>query len=610
MNWIAGTRQLQELRLGSFERFSELAYRLKGKTDEMQKCIERFPVEVVVKADKDYKNLEALRLSKGQKSNNTPVYSKLIYAFRSVEDMARKIVGLPDGFALVALMSDNPADSYFAIVCKNGERITVLSDSPNYEHPLQEERMAKRNNRYNHSRMDGSMFPYDLFDLQWSDGDRIVNQGSSRKELVDPKTQIEVLGTIENLSEVQAIWLSYIFESCYFEYFIGESPAKTMAVLCKETLRIGGVKEESSNLPSLISDTVIDLPPSSELTGDKLLEHYPQIHLAEENTWMERRFEKYIDATMLYPLDDPGQMKLEFKGLGRSKSNLAVSGKELCKLPTTKLLSAENAKRDSLYIARHNKAQLIQKMVNEEFEARGKKISDWVYKHISENVPNIIDDLVSLNHSRFYESSAMGGSDKDGETVRQIHIVKNTSAYIKERSVASELIKRLGLYEDGWPLCYVSENLLDESLDSADHFIVLQVKTVWDLVNLTGVQRSELPEELQHYCYNKKGRVSILDASDEMRGVTNPYNQLRFTFSLPVHKKSLNRYRKQLGLRAITKLPVNYWDATPSEGEGKQIYGYLTEKGKAYVVSESKPDFIHYTTSEIKPVKKSLKRYI
>lgn len=604
LNWVCGHEAMKQLVVSTKDRVREISLRLKPESDEVEQFVESLPVEVVIQADNDYAALKkfSLKMSDASGSSDSPVYSKLIYSFKSIDDIANNIAGLPDGFALVAIINNNPADSYFSIVCKEGGNIVLLSDTPEYSHPLQEARMAGRNNRYNHSRIEGSMFPYQLLNLQWSDNERGVEQKSIGTELLNPKTDIQVLGSINNLSNTQALWLSYLFECCYYDFYIGKSTAPPLALLNESTLAIGSKKKVESNLPVEMSEHSVRLPEAKKLTGEKLVEHYPNLRRTGVNDWMEKRFDKDIKSELLYPVGDTDEILLEYKGASKEKTALTVKKDALVALPTTKLLDTESAIRDSVYIARHNKAKLIEKMVYAEFETRAKLISDWVYRKIVNNVPNLIDDLVSLNHSRFYCSASLSKEEQSNFGPRQIHLIKGEDGYIRNKSEVSELIARLKLYKRGWANCYINNKILGDFDEPADHYFVLKIASVWDLVNITGVSRDELPVELQNYKAGRKGGVSILDATDEMEGITNPYDQLRFTFSLPVCKDALNQYRRQLGLKQIRKLPLNLWELSPDEREGDDILSYWADSGIPIIYSHHRPDYSFYKTTEIRTV--------
>tara|TARA_B100002049_G_C16081942_1_gene377651 strand:- start:1084 stop:3453 length:2370 start_codon:yes stop_codon:yes gene_type:complete len=604
LNWVCGHEAMEQLVVSTKDRVREISLRLKPESVEVERFVESLPIEVVIQADDDYASLKkfSLKMNEASTSSASPVYSKLIYSFKSIDDLANKITGLPDGFALVAIINSNPADSYFSIVCKEGGNITLLSDTPDYSHPLQETRMAGRNNRYNHTRIDGSMFPYQLLNLQWSDSERSVEQKAMSKELVDPNTNIEVLGAIDNLSNTQALWLSYLFECCYYDFYIGNAAAPSLALLNESTLTIGNKKKVKSNLPVKLSEHSVSLPEAKKLTGEKLVEHYPDLRRTGVNDWMEKRFDEDIKSELLYPVGDTDEILLEYKGASRAKSTVTVKKDALVSLPGTKLLDTDSAIRDSVYIARHNKAKLIEEMVYAEFETRAKLISDWVYKSIVKNIPNLIDDLVSLNHSRFYCSASLSKEEQGQFGARQIHLIKNEGSFIRNKSEVSELIRRLKLYKQGWANCYINNKILGEFDEPADHYLVLKIDSVWDLVNVTGVPRDKLPVELQNYKARRKGGVSILDATDEMEGITNPYDQLRFTFSLPVSKDALNEYRKQLGLKQIRKLPPNLWEVSSEGKEIENILGYWADSGIPINYSHNKPDYAFYTTMEIRSV--------
>ena len=611
IHWLVGRPEIQSVVVSAELRFSELLYRLAKPSDDSDSFLSTLPVSVIINANKQYAKLKKLSLGVGSPSSATsPVYSKLIYAFDSIFEMGQQVMSLPDGFALCVIINENISDSYFTIVCKNGENITILTDSEDYDSPLQQSRMAQRNDRYNAERHHSSYFPYEMLNINWSDNERSAVCQSNSTVITDPKTNIRVLGSIETLAPDSALWLSYLFECCYFAYFKERKEELPMSILAPGLLQIGEKKSDDnikSTLPVNIGSKALVLPDAKNLNADELIRYFPDIRPCEENAWMERRFDKYVDSAALYPLDSEEVIKLEFKGRSRSQRSVTLKKEDLFPLPSQKIMTVEQATKASVYIGRHNKAQIIKGMVYAEFEDNAKNISDWVYRKICANVPNLIEDLASLNHSRFYESAAMSEEEYaehcHSQTIRHIHLIPGEDTVIRRRSEASELIKRLKLYNrNGWADCYIARNLLDEEYCPSDLFLMLKVQNIWDLVNVTGVPRSNFPEELQHYSYKKVGRTSILNATDEMAGVTNPYDQLSFVFSLPVNKKMLNEYRSKLGLEKITAIPKNHWEVNPSGEPDSYIYDYLREQGVTIVYSKHQPDYSYRTTQEMWPV--------
>jgi len=145
--------------------------------------------------------------------------SRLVFAFESIEDLITHARRIPTGFSLCVILAPHVSDSYFVMVVNTGGRILVLTDKGNYTHPLQEQRMRGRNDRYNLNRIEGSHFPYDLLDIQWGDNGRHASAGEAGTALMSSDSGLRVLGTLADLKDWDLLWLHLFIDQCRDRYF-------------------------------------------------------------------------------------------------------------------------------------------------------------------------------------------------------------------------------------------------------------------------------------------------------------------------------------------------------------------------------------------------------
>ncbi|MBE8232499.1 MAG: hypothetical protein HAW67_02100, partial [Endozoicomonadaceae bacterium] len=194
--------------------------------------IEQLPIFEIEHSTRSFNHYKKLNVCTGEVATQSPVFSKLIFEVASVEELVTKMKHLPTGFALCLVKNSNPADSYFAIAVKNGGNLTILSDVPSYAHPLQEQMMAARNNRYNMERH-CEYLPYELMNLTWEDKGRTCTDESTSKSIIDPSTDIKILGNFNQLSIKQMLWIGHFFELCYERYFISNVVEPTLSLISK-----------------------------------------------------------------------------------------------------------------------------------------------------------------------------------------------------------------------------------------------------------------------------------------------------------------------------------------------------------------------------------------
>lgn len=590
-------------------------------SDAEQNYINKRPTKELYDAERDFSRMKKVSLAKGRAGQQAPVYSKLVYAFSSIESLAMNVMGLPDGFALVALKNSNPADSYFVLVIKNGENVTLISDVPEYSDPLMENRMASRNQRYNVDRHSNSYFPYSFLNLMWEDSDRHVAVDKARTTLVDPKTNIEVIGNFSDLSVKQLLWFGRVIEMGYDRYFLTLTEEKAIGLLTAQTLHIGSkLAEKAASLPACVHHDAIALPGSTELNREALEPHFDDMRTTKRNNqWMEDKFASSIPDEAIYPLLGSEATPLQLTYTGKKGASVApvLKPDTMTALPVSKLYTQEDALASSLFIGRNNQAKAIQALANADFEARKADMVKWVYTQIIKNIPNLMDSLISLDHSRFYLSRGAGEESHLGgvHEVRQIHFMKNTfSNFVRSKDEVSTLALMLNLCYHKEIQCYIACHMdVDACSDGPDYRFMLNIANVWDLVNVTGIARKDLPVELQTYNLPDGLGNTILDTHDPLDLLKNPWNDLVFTFSLPVSRVLVNKMRKDKGLPAIRGQVANYWECDKLP-EAMAMYDYLRARVEAGAIDERgiklssvtlrthKPAFATYLNSEQRKV--------
>lgn len=506
--------------------------------------------------------------------------SRLVFAFDSIEELISHARRIPTGFSLCVIMAPHVSDSYFVMVVNMGGRVVVLTDKGNYTHPLQEARMRARNDRYNLNRMEGSHFPYDLLDIKWGDNGRRSSGGQASTALMVSDTGLRVLGQLSDLDDWDLLWLHLFIDQCrdrYFERKIAEPPLATGSMV-----RLPHKWAESSaNLPVPVEyELKLDVRTSADLNSQFLHTIEPKwAKRYNPNRWMEDRFAALVPDDCLYLPSDALNAETPLLALGtdgkreltrQDTANLPFWEKE--KLPSlrlqgmsgTALATPERVIRDCHFLARHNQVQVIGQLVKEDYESRKEAVQAWFYKAAAKHLPNIIDDLLALDHERVWvdtpaHQEALRGLGK-GELVqgknsnvkvlysfRSIKIVyepvRKQSVPLRNRtslSMASTL--RLINYDYGCYRCAVDRR------DEAQLFISLDLSSVFDLMTVTGLALEGIPAELRHRGVETYTGNSILDRIDPLGDLRNPWDGLSLYYNVPVSLKAFKELRRRRSL--------------------------------------------------------------
>lgn len=552
-----------------------------GRTREM---IERQSGMIALDAINDLDKLTKLTMFDGQPDEDAnPKVNHLIFAFDNLEELIDHGAQIPNGFSLCAIVSPHISDSYFVLVIRNGGHVTIVTDKGNYTHPLQQERMRSRNDRYNLDRIENSRFPYDLLNIEWSDNGRRAEAGKTGQGIMESDTGFRVLATLKDLDDWDLLWFHFFIQQCQQRYFVDRVREPVMATgsMIRLTHRWAG--EDRFPVPST-QVIEFDARSSKELSTEFMHTLEPDWeNRANPNVWMEKRFADQVPEDALYipPSafkhgDELVKLTVDKNGTRVSKEDatgLAWYDREklnpinIRPLDLHSLDTRERVIRDAHFMARHNQTMVIKELVNVDYEARQKEVMQWFNKAVVKNLPNFIDDLLSLNHEAFYIDSAEFDkhvsdlSQRGGGVFSQINtrsggrrrdIMVSYEPVAKQRIISRESEERfpdtrneldLVDYIEGCYRCYL------DSDDPAQLFLRLHVATVADIMKLTGLSMDEIPPELHSRGLRVYTGNSILDRIDPLATLDNPWDKLPLRFCLPVSLKSFKAWRKAQGLQ-------------------------------------------------------------
>lgn len=530
--------------------------------------------------------LTRLMICDGATGNYTDAkLSRLVFGFETIEQLISHAHQIPTGFSLCAIVSPRISDSYFVLVVRNGQRIIVLTDKGNYQHPLQEERMAARNDRYNASRIDNSHFPYSLLKIEWADKGRVAIDGGSGSMLMESAVGLRVIGNLGDLDDLDLLWLQLCIDQCRHRYFDQQQTEPKLATGAMFRLSHKWATD-GANLPVPAQfELHLDIRSSADLNSAFLHTIEPAwAKRSNPNLWMEKRFANKVPDDCLYipasalneetPLltaDTKGLWTLSRNGAKNLESRHAV--RELRKkekhpvtlraLNQTALSTKERVVADAHFIARANQAQAIKALVEADYLAREEEVQVWFYKAAKKNLPNLIDDLLCMNHRVVQINTPELIAELDQHNVGHRHErraialeyipSKDQFSPSKNDPIRFERILKLANYAFFQYDCYLAP------YEKALLFLKLPVETVQDIMNITGLPLSKIPPELHHRGLDSYTGNSNLDRIDPLSTLGNPWDKLPLAFRLPLSMKSFKDYRKHKGLDTPNAADLQEW---------------------------------------------------
>lgn len=507
--------------------------------------------------------------------------SRLVFAFESIDDLITHARRIPIGFSLCAILTPHVSDSYFVMVVNTGGRILALTDKGNYEHPLQEERMRTRNDRYNLNRISGSHFPYDLLNIKWGDNGRRASGGQTGNSLIVSDSGLRIVGELSDLNDWDLLWLHLFIDQCRDRYFEREGVEPQLAT--GSMIRLPHKWAEGADQLPVPAEFELRLDSKSSAELNTAFLHTLEPTWAERpnpNLWMEERFADQVPDDCLYvpdaalnaetPLLSHGEDgQRELARIDTSQMSSFAQGAlpllRLRGLSATALSTQERVIRDCHFIARHNQVQVIQRLVKEDYDARKDEMSRWFYDAAAKHLPNLIDDLLALNHERMFVTSpahnearaVLGMSEdslkhSDDATVADFRTLRIEHRPVAQQRIPSRSHAVISLssalklidYQFGYYLC-----AKDRSLE-AQMVISLNISSVLDLITVTGLPIGRIPPELHRFGIETYVGNSILNRLDPLSHIRNPWDGMQFYYNVPVSWHCVKAALRSRGLTA------------------------------------------------------------
>lgn len=496
-----------------------------------------------------------------------PQLSRFVFAFQTLEQMLQHSRVIPEGFSLCTILCQSISDSYFVLVVRNGQQVTLLTDKGTFAHPLQQGMMRGRNDRYNQYRIVESHFPYSLLRIVWEDRGRRAVAGDSRA-LAPVENDIPSIGSLSDLAPDELLWLHMLIEQCRIKYFQQKQVEPRLALGSQLQIDHEWLPSQERNLPAILGGLPhLEVKSSAELTTDFMHTLEPKWSgKRTPNRWMERRYAAEVPGEALYIPESAMNTKpllLEHTG-----TCTRISRKTPDYMPTTGLpnqvqlqpissdllATPEAVARDAHYIARSNQAAVIKVLARQDFEARRVEMLEWFYRKAKKHLPHILEALLTgdstpfqLDQPKFQHLHDQLGFRPTGATARrkvQFEYIPSCKQHLPRKTDGPSLAKTLKLVHlrDLCVCCVLS------NWEGAQVFVSVPVTNALDVINLTGTPWEKLPEELQYFGMPEAGGNSILERLDPLHKLANPWNSFAPRFVVPVGLRGLKEFRKARGL--------------------------------------------------------------
>lgn len=522
-------------------------------------------------AFRSMETLHCYQFSQGKTTSQNLQPVKKIFLFWDMASVIRLGLTMPDCTFLGLVRDKNEYASFFVLVAKNGENLTVYTDCPEWEHPLQKN-MSRRPGKELSSRIAKHHFPYHLMDMEFDyRGDVFFRQKESTGLRVI-QNRLEVIGSITALDPDETLWLIMVLaqmdaqlykqnyhlpELSYSTEVLFENSllAGVSQALC---LRQDGTKFELpvNTVESLASDPQFDKSDEGMSTVFGTVNYHV-------NSWLEERYKDQVPKLAINGLllSDSQQLalnesadkkvsayeKADIEAMGYfEKKDFLASHSKLETLSGNEFGSIEMLEKNYRFLARYNEAVVINQLAAKDYEAHNKEVSAWFRSRILANMEQLVSDLVE-SWPRHQEDKAVQqrwavwpySHAKDGKFPYRLRwfYQEDNSSWSKTKCILT-----------GKPVSYAA---------------ALYLRSIEDLMYATACSSvEELPEWLRHW---KKDRFysgnPILQRIDPMTWVVkDKWAEMSFDCLLFLSKTAINAECKKKGISPSLFVPYQETD--------------------------------------------------
>lgn len=532
-----------------------------------------------------------------------PGYITIVHEWWNINSLLSATVGTPSGVSLNLIRDPNGFDSYFAFALRNGANLFILTDVPEYAHPLGGE-MSRRPDRRMAERIGKNWFPYDLLDLKVSEkGDLYFQQWSDSKVLVPHQGEAKKLAKIADIAEpAELVWTVMMLQLIVQKFWAQGYQAPALSFTGEMVKVQDALMNYARHLP-VAHNPVLELPTLTlaDISGPGLDPTQIGKTYNNPNAWLEERYAHRVpeEAFNLVATGDR-VLQLEHKtGEFISKTAAQVKSEEFHRsswferekpkalttmrhLPATRFGSPEALDADRRFLARHNLAERVHELAAEEYHARKEEITKWYQAKAKANLPTLLTWLtnemplwIATDDGRnggSYEGQAgmrycfdvdKAGEFEDGFTFegKKVTLRSFIRSWHLPTLKAEDSYARLetgGGYTLGTPI-YNHRGVWQETGCAVNgtmptHLFRLHPAYPDELAMIAGVKIEDLPDVLQGWnLEDDYTGNSILDRIDPMIwNAKNPWRNHEFRIKIPLSIRGMWKVEKMA--RAVPPL--------------------------------------------------------
>ncbi len=501
-----------------------------------------------------------------------PIYNRVVHQWWNVQSMLAAATRMPSGVSLNLIRHPDGYQSYFCFVVRNGGNLFVLSDVPEYSHPLQG-MMSRRPDRELDRRAARNWFPYDLLGVSYDEeSGRLYIKQTEQRGLVAYQNAALPLKPIADLAPPELVWLSMMFDLIVEKFWRRGYKAAQLSYTAEMLQAQDALIEHArtANLPVPVYEAV-GLPAlrKADVAADAVSDDEVGAKCHEPNRWMEERYGHHVPDEALNLLAAPEQTFALDASTGEiTKTSPGYLGltdwqqerelgnrTEMAKLDATSFGSRERIEADRKFIARANFATHVGKLAAAEFTERKDEVKAWYADRVKANASTLlgwcghdvlwVDEGLQASFTHF--EGSVGG-------VRSMEVDGNSRGLQRK---CRQFLRRLSLEESTWEQRYSaagvvlggtkgSKMLCLMNGTAASYWVGIYPANAAELALVAGCAVTELPDVLQHWnllrTYTGNHILSRIDPM--IWKAHNPWLKLKLSVLIPLSKRAVAQLAK------------------------------------------------------------------
>ncbi|WP_240416688.1 hypothetical protein [Paenibacillus periandrae] len=543
-------------------------------------------------------SLEVHQFSHGESDGDRPIYYDTVHEFWNINSLIKTMAQTKrSGISLNLIRDPFNMASFFVFALRNGGTLSILTDKKKEPHPIAK-KMHRRPDRILGDRVSQNHFPYGLMNLEFSEDGREAYIIEEESFAVAPfQAHMLPMKKLADLMPKEIIWIAMMFSR--IEQRFWKENFKTLGLsYTGEMIKLPeSLIVTASHLPAVIDNyKVLEAPvlTKKDITYDAMKEDWGE-RTTQFHRWMEERYEHLIKDDYLNMLDDGLKIKVLSDDTKEQHEWIKIVGNNLIvtELAESKVLSvyesllddmpswdrekimynsgrvyamdatmfgsSEELISDQRWIARYNKAKIINQAAREEYDNRREEIYQWVKDRITLNAPALFEAIAKgeLLESSFMKNSSNGEDElQDRNMLRLFSRAGDTRLRNRETSTYNTPIKIHNGRERRTEKYYC---IVNDSVASL--FAKFIPETLEGLALMCGCTIEELPDLLHYWQVRDASGNNISSRNDPMEWVAkNPWRDLKFDTILYLSKSGYNSLCKQHGTT-----PSRFWVVEENE---------------------------------------------